>query len=148
MKPLITITSVSMLLLMAASVFSCKIATHDDLPPNVPKGYVEFYSEGVFELDGFATWYVCKLLDGEEKRYDLVIWDGNTKRRIAERPGMHTFMVKMGSAAQKVTVEIKDGMIQPVRVILKEGETKHAYKSKTIYFDMSLSVEEAVPFSE
>ncbi len=124
----------------------CAMSVHDKLPSGVSKGYVEFYGEGVTEIDNYATWYITKYENGRETKYDIVIWDGNTKRRIAERPGMHTFIVRMGSAAHKVSVEILEGMIVPVKVVIKEGKTEYSYKRKTYYFDLSSSVEKAIPF--
>ncbi len=123
----------------------CAVSTYDKLPDNVPRGYVEFYGEGVTEIDE-GTWGVYKYEDGKEIDVTGILWDGNTRRRIAERPGIHTFIVKFGTANQEVTVDVVEGMIVPVNVHIDLESTKYRYKEKIYNFNMTVSVENAIPY--
>jgi len=134
--------------------FQSDVRTFDTLPDNIPKGYVEFYSdesEDVVELSkniGGGTWSVYQYEDGIRKEIEGMVWDWRTKRRIAVRPGRHTFMVGFGSADPKVTVEVNKDMLLPVRVIIDLGGKRYRYQETTYYFDMELRVEDAIPFGK
>lgn len=135
--------------LITSLIVGCATLTYDKLPDNVPKGYVEFYSKGVTGL-GTLVWYVCKYENGKEREITGSVWSGEQRRRIAERPGTHTFIVKFGTAANKITVEVIEGMIIPVRVIIKPGTVEHGLEHGlqrvTYHFNMDLSVERPAPF--
>lgn len=139
-------------LIAGCAAFQADVRTFDTLPDNIPKGYVEFYSdesEDAIKLNkniGGGTWTVYQYEDGIGKEIEGMVWDWRTKRRIAVRPGRHTFMVKFGSANPKVTVEVNEGMLIPVRVIIDLEGTTYSYKEITYNFDMELSIEDAIPF--
>ncbi len=136
-----------MLSVLTLLIAGCTISTYDKLPDNVPKGYVEFYGEkGETELPDGGTWLLHKYENGKKIDVTGAIWDGNTKRRVAVRPGMHTFIVRLGNAAIKVKIDVIEGMIIPVRVIIDLKGTENRYRTTTHKFNLSLRVKNATPF--
>jgi uncharacterized protein YqgV (UPF0045/DUF77 family) len=118
------------------------VITYDQLPDNVPKGYVEFYS-GSESKWGFREMEVWK----GSRRIAEASGKG-LKRRIARRPGMHTFQVRLGTAREEVKVKVIEGMITPVRVIIIPGRVEFSGIMRIDYFNMSLGVERPIPYGE
>ena len=141
-----------MMSLITFSIVGCAVLSYDRLSDNVPKGYVEFYSEGVTGLGG-RVWTVHKNENGKEEQITGSVAYGGQRRRIAERPGSHTFIVKLGTAAEKVTIKVIEGMIIPVRVIINPISVKDGFPQSGGYyyhaqFNMGLRVENATPFGK
>ena len=134
---------------LTLTLAGCAALTYDRIPDNAPKGYAEFYSAGITGL-GSRVWVVCKPENGKLTKITGSVWYGKQRRRIAERPGMHTFVVKFGSATEEVTVKVIEGMITPVRVIIIPGtaDTKwvSGKKHTTYHFSMFLNVETPTRF--
>lgn len=144
-------SSVALLFMMAlitsfiagCAGFQTDVRTFDKLPANTPKGYVEFYndeSQDAIELNNNipGTWTVYQNEDGIATEIEGMVWDWRTRRRIAVRPGRHTFIVKLASAVPKVTVDVIEGMIIPVRVIIDLwGGTVAKYEFDKIELDSS-----------
>ena len=146
--PVVMIALITLLITGCAG-FQTDVRTFDKLPDNTPKGYVEFYSdesEDAIELNKNigGTWTVFQYdEDGVGTEIEGMVWDWRTRRRIVVRPGEHTFAVKFGlGPTPQVTVEVGEGMIVPVRVII----ASYAYKERAYHFNMSLSVEDAIPY--
>ncbi len=141
------------LLITGCAGFQTDVREYNNLPDNAPKGYVEFYSEeskDAIELNKniAGTWSVHQYEDGIATEIEGMVWDWRTRRRIAVRPGKHTFAVKLASAEPKITVDAIEGMIIPVRVIIELGDTTYGYKKIIYNFNMTLSAEGATPFVE
>jgi hypothetical protein len=126
------------------------IKIYDELPDNVPKGYVEFYNEDKKGASGFL-WDVWKYQNGKFENITtyflrpgirLESWEGGQRRRIAERPGLHLFQLRIGSAVKEVEVEVIERMITPVRIII----TNLGQYGGTYSFNMSLRVEKHTPY--
>jgi len=145
----IVMIALIVLLITGCAGFQTDIRTFDELPDNAHRGYVEFYSDeskDAIELykNIGGTWTVFQYdEDGIGTEIEGMVWDWRTRRRIAVLPGQHTFAVKFGTGpAPQVTVEVDEGMIIPVRVII----ASYAYKERAYHFKMSLSIEDAIPF--
>jgi len=125
------------------AAFQKDLSTFDTLPDNTPKGYVEFYcddSRDSIQLfnDLAGTYFIFQYEDGVATEIKGMVWDWRTRRRIAVRPGKHTFFVKLRSAEPKVTVDVNEGMLLPVRVIIDLwGGTVAKYKFDKIELDSS-----------
>ena len=137
------------LLITGCAGFQTDVRTFDNLPDNSPKGYVEFYSEeseDAIELHKNITgsWGVYQYEDGIATEIEGMVWSWRTRRRIAVRPGRHTFIVKLASAVPKVTIEVIEGMIIPVKVKIELGDTTY----RAYHFNMELNVEDATPFGK
>lgn len=151
--PSLFMMSLITLLITGCAAFKTDLRIFDDLPENDPKGYVEFYAEeneAAIELHKKfpGTFYVFKYEDETETEIKGMVWSWRTRRRVAVRPGMHTFILKYGSAARKVTVEVVEGMIIPVRVIFHIGKEEYSYKMFTQHFNMDLNVEKATRYAK
>ena len=88
------------------------------------------------------AWSVSRVEDGKVTKVTGVVVTGREWRRIAEVPGMYTYLVGLGSGVRRITVDIKNGMITPVKVtaIATGGD----WTGKT-FFNMSLSAESPIP---
>lgn len=111
------------LIIAGCVAFQKDLSTFNTLPDNAPKGYVEFYSdesEDAIKLfnDLAGSYFIYQYEDGVATEIKGLVWDWRTRRRIAVRPGRHTFIVTLKSAEQKVTVDVDEGMLLPVRVII------------------------------
>lgn len=136
----------------------CAGATYDNLPSGTPKGYVEFYPQGAAALGGVLlqqkTWDVWKIGNGESRRVTGMLLYASQHRRIAERPGKYTYAVTLDQAVQKVTVEVKDGFVTPVRVVIEKLGSHFKWPTLTkgagVMYDFRLSVhvEKPIPARE
>lgn len=95
----------------------CKTITYDRLPDNARKGYAEFYSRGITGI-GAGTWGVSEDIGGTRSKLTGGVWSGTQRRRIALRPGRHTFVVGLGDAHASVALYLTEGKVKPVRVII------------------------------
>ncbi|MDP2647281.1 MAG: hypothetical protein Q8P24_20300 [Desulfobacterales bacterium] len=134
---------------------------YDQLPDNIPKGYVEFYEDA-----NTFRWEVWKYQNGTYGKFeklDNILWrnEGTSladrltrqgqRRMIAERPGLHLFQVRLGLAVKEVKVEVIEGMIIPVSVVIDDikalGTTSSFNREVTEYsFNMFLSIKKHTPF--
>ena len=145
------------ILIAGCAAFQTDLRTIDKLPDNVPKGYVDFYTEeneDAIQLhkEFQGTFFIYKLENGVEKEIKDMVWSWQTRRRIAVQPGLQTFRVKFASADIKIAVEAVEGMIVPVKFTYKLGESKYYYQVGTgmvhkQYFDMVPSIEKAIPYT-
>jgi len=131
--------------------------TIDNLPSNNAKGFVAFYK--YLGPKASRTAYgikIYQLQDGKEiylfepgildKRGTS--WFKSIPRRIRKvacRPGQHTFIVKLGTAAKKIKVDVIEGMITPVRIRITDISRKVLGKYVTTYFNLPVLVEAPVP---
>ena len=123
---LLFMTALITLLITGCAGFQRDLRTFDTLPDNAPKGYVEFYTDEsvdaiqLFE-DGFAggTYFIYQYKDGVATEIKGAVWDWRTRRRIAVRPGKHTFLLRLGWTVElKVTVDVNEGILIPVKVMI------------------------------
>ena len=130
---------------------------YDQLPDNVTKGYVDFYGELILSVNN-EPWSVFEFENGKEKRitpFHWIPWAPPKDRHVivAERSGLQNFVVKLGSGERLVKVEVIEGMIVPVKVVLtnircsgKSTYSGGAVYTRTCDFDMSLEVGKPTPF--
>ena len=124
----------------------CAVINYDLSPNNTPRGYIEFYNENITHSN-MNTWEVWKYEDPNEIKITGLLWSGEERRRISDRPGTHTFIVRIGSFSESVIVDIIEGMIIPVRVrMMRITASKDTYKTAN-HFKMVLDVEKPIPFS-
>jgi hypothetical protein len=122
----------------------CAPRIYDKLPDNAPKGYVVFSPGGerYWETVAKEVWHVWKL-EGENW---VELIEGNINPvRIAEQPGMHRFRVTLVKRSREVTVNIKEGYVTPVGIIISPKKTEYNPFAKTHHFQMSLKVGEPFP---
>jgi len=110
----------------------------DRLPPNLPKGYVEFYEfypEGGTEAPPKPTVYqLAKASEVQEGRTThngmysfikgFVIY---SNLRIAAAPGSHTFVVEKGSGDLRTEVPVVERMVTPVRIVITDVTVDRDY---------------------
>lgn len=128
---------------LVALLLGCATLTTDHLPSGVAKGYVEFYKGDT--TGGYVQAFTISIYELQEGKEIYMgktgIWTRATRRRIACRPGRHTFVAKLGNAAVRVQVEVKQDEITPVRITVSPGGVAY----NTYYFRMFLEPEKAVP---
>ncbi len=148
MKRFPAVASLFMMALITSIMAGCAtfqkdLLTYNTLPDNAPKGYVEFYSdesEDAIKLfnDLAGSYFIYQYEDGVATEIEGLVWDWRTRCRIALRPGNHTFIVTLKSAKQKVTVNVNEGMLLPVGVIINLwGGTVAKYEFDKIELDSS-----------
>ena len=118
---------------------------YDRIPDDVPKGYVEFYTEEGNELTGSGI-EIYQLHEGKEEHlnsrwYKEFFGSKYYNNRYAAEPGLHIFGVKYGTAHKRIPVKIVSGMITTVGIsLLCTREARRTY-----YFNMYLDVQDPVP---
>jgi hypothetical protein len=141
------ITTGSLLLVVLLAVAGCGTVTVDHIPSGSPKGYVEFY------MNNYAPFKISEVVGGEEKRCGVVGgWASpgiNYQRyalRIAEEPGMHSFVVEHDTFTRGIDVEVTAGMITPVFIYYKSiyQNRYSSYES----FQASLDLEDKIPIEQ
>ena len=138
---------------MCIWVLGCAVVHYDQVPDGAPKGYVEFYPDGEPGAGGIGAipvpatpWQIWKQENGNLVRVSGILWSGSQRRRVAEPPGRHTYVIKLGTASQPVTVEVKEGLMTPVRVFIeRKGTPEMQVIGWKHYFVMTVQVEKAVP---
>ena len=96
-------------LFFLAILLKCALVpTKDDLTPGISKGFVEFYSrEHLFKSP--------MIYSIQNKK---VLLEGQVPLRIAKPPGIHHFMVGLGTAERHIQISIEENKITPVRVLI------------------------------
>lgn len=128
---------------------STDLLVYDKIPENMPKGYVEFFTEeneDAVEINKeFPGSYFLYLTEnGIEKEVEGMVWSWRTKRRVAVNPGQNTFRIKYASVDTKITVEARENMITPVRIVFKRlGESYRVHDEIKQKFNMDIKVEKA-----
>ena len=146
------------LLFLSAMTCGCSSQTRilDLLPPDAPKGYVEFYrqwpQDGGDELLLVPICEVWRSANGTETRLpDLSMgrlgdkMDHDQRLIIAEPPGDHTYIVRLPSEIKvgaprstyrirpadygdrRVTVSVTDGNVTPVRIKVAKAAFKNVF---------------------
>lgn len=132
------------LLVLSALVTGCASLFYDsNIPDGTPKGYVEFYGVGPHRI-GDTTWSVYKAVGGKNKivTSNKNFIDQGRKRKIAERPGLHTYLISLGSSQKLISVEVVEGMVRPIRITLDAGSQKSEYNTITYQFTMTVAQED------
>jgi len=166
MKKWVVLLIVVVVILLA---FGCSLVTivKDDLPPGVPKGYVEFYRSRE-DSQKLQQGNVAPLVYSVDKTTEKTDWEKEEGKvlfanafksrgtlRIAKMPGVHRFRVELGDVDRGIQVNVPEGMVVPVRIIISdissEVTTSPSYRgtysmTTTTRFKMSITVEEPVPF--
>jgi hypothetical protein len=124
----------------------CRTMTTDRVPSGEQRGYVEFYVASGENL-GFQV-PIYEVIDGKDyPAGSACLWNRWTTRRVAAEPGKHVYLVALGTARKKVTVEVEEGMIVPVRITLTRDEDgKSAFKD--VKFTMALAREAPIDPAE
>jgi hypothetical protein len=94
----------------------------DRLPWNTPKGYAEFYElvdQGSPNNRTVLPAEIYRIDGKDEKVGDLSYFP----LRVAATPGMHEFAVKIGNTSESVSVNIENGMVTPVKILLINLQT-------------------------
>ena len=133
---------------VACAWTKAEILTYDPLAPSLSKGYVEFSSPADQSGVSYYTYSIHEQKNGQEvDAFPLQIWSGEQKRRIAEPPGTHTFVVKLGNVSEALTVEVLEGMITPVAVIVTDVAQGATIGATTTYgFRLVTAVSSPVPY--
>lgn len=125
--------SVSVTVFLALLLMACaapfEVMIRDDLPPESPRGYIEFYC-----FDCSAGWGVFRLENGEEvvvgqqplgkKIAASMQAPARMKRlRIAQEPGSHVYVIRLmpyafweGDNSIRIRVRITENELTPVRI--------------------------------
>jgi hypothetical protein len=128
------------------------IPTVDRLPSGVTKGYVEFYQGATSGKEAQASAIAIYQMQEEKEIYmgQVGSWSPTNRVRIACRPGQHTFVAKLGNAAERIQVEVKQDMLTPVRIIVTVVPSPNLGPMRgtgtlSDHFRMSLYAELATP---
>lgn len=102
------------------------VTIKDELPPNGPKGFVEFYrmrGEGVASLPGvYDLDQKPMVFEGYPPGWHL---SARSALRLSRRPGTYRFLVRLGTGAEVVHVAIARNMITPVKVGVSNVQTRY-----------------------
>jgi hypothetical protein len=133
---------------VACAWTKAEILTYDPMAPSVSKGYVEFSSPAGQSGVSYYTYSIHEQKNGQEvDAFPLQIWSGTQKRRIAEPPGTHTFVVKPGNVSEALTAEVLEGMVTPVAVFVKDvGQGATIGATTTYGFRLVTAVGSPVPY--
>src|SRR5262245_11378476 len=122
-------------------VLGCAVVDYDQVAGGASKGYVDFYPDGEPGAGGIGAiplparpWQIWKQENGNLVRVTGILWSGSQRRRIADSPGRHTYIIKLGTA-----VEVKEGLMTRCEFSQVTG-WKH-------YFVMTVEVEKPIPVS-
>jgi hypothetical protein len=151
-KP-IHLTCLGMILIITGCA---SIKVIDTFPSGTPKGYIEFYyikSETEIPPSGTRIYGIVnnqEIYEGRTSFGDLT--KGKIGLRLAKRPGTYTFLIHSFEGKTpvpiSVPVQIEEGMITPVKIIIPDFEkTKKGYTT-TYTFNMHLFPGKAVPIAE
>ncbi len=130
----------------------CAVASYDNVPDGVPRGYVEFYPDGPGGIGGpfgdGIPWQIWREQGGKAEQVTGQMFFGSQKRRIADTPGKHVFQIRLGSGIERVLVEIREGMVTPVRVRIDRRGSESTFTGSRNIFSLVYFVEAPVPFKE
>ena len=135
-----------------AGCSSPRFASQDDLPNEPRKGFVEFYinttssdvNHGII-IHKNEGGKLAKI--GEIVNQPLKMYAGIERLRVALRPGSHDFALQavMNKGAQPVKVEVKEGMVTPVRLTLAAQRSTDLGLSARTEFRIIVESEAPVP---
>lgn len=142
------------------NLFACATASetsiHNQLPDNIPRGYIEFYVADEHESPDVPFWPWCVRKSDEDPNNAIFCRNSRSQKRVIlhSLPGSHTFIVRCESIERSITVNVTEGMIIPIRVttiVNKRGQsfvTNAVGSTTTKYYDISMfvSVENMRPF--
>jgi hypothetical protein len=129
-----------LVLQLAACAMPRNIALHDALPPESPRGYLEFYCVGCI-----AGWGVFRIENGEERMIvqqplgrQLAASLNATLRmkrvRIAQEPGSRQYVIRLlpyafleRDTSTKIDVLILENELTPIRINFKR-ETENTFR--------------------
>ncbi|MBI3038811.1 hypothetical protein HYY75_07160 [bacterium] len=117
----------------------------DDLPDDAQKGFVEFYSpDDVLEF----KIPVYELEDNGDIIFRGMVkdWNNRTRLRVSALRGNHTFIVEIGTASKRVSLEVGEKEVAQVQINLsKKGQETTIFGKLTILFNMSLEIQPSKP---
>ena len=138
------------LILYLFLVGGCGIPLTDNVPPGVPKGYIEFYQAENKKFP--AAVKICQVSNGQEQ-FIGSLGGSVPKRRVAARPGLHTFTVECGTLKETIKAEVFDGKITPVGILItvigvtqSGGLVPGERITTTYFFEADFTVESPIPF--
>ncbi len=147
----------TLLLGMSIAIFGCAspmIVTGSSVH-GAPNGCVEFYYDSWKTLSYRPA--ICRT-DGSLIAtcgcyYQRPLFGSKMGLTIWMAPGTETFVVKMKNVSERVNVEVKEGMVTPVRITATVSDyhswTTYNYQGSTLhtktYYDMEVEVEPMKP---
>lgn len=137
------------------------IRTKDYLPSGTAKGYVEFYCTigPMTPYPGSPKIYCIDENSRKKIEEGYISIDGGSVffsakqgLRIARTPGTYRFSVVLGTADEIVSVQVKEGMVTPVKISFSDVKTSSTSGSGatvvTTTFRMQVTAEEPIPVSK
>jgi len=95
---------------------------------------------------------ICQISNGQEQ-FIGSLGGSVPKRRVAARPGLHTFTVECGTLKETITAEVFDGKITPVGILItvtnvtqSGGLMPGELITTTYFFEADFAIESPVPF--
>ncbi len=122
---------------------------YDRIPNDLKKGYIQFIVDDIdnTEQDLLKECRLFILEYGNKFPVSIgpIIFSNAKTCLFAERPGVHTYLIELGSVYEKIEIEVAHGMISPIRAFIiskgKTGKYLSENKYKTYHFDFHVKTE-------
>jgi hypothetical protein len=124
---------------LASSCGTLTPSLRDDIPPGVPKGYVEFYSG-----DSWINTPGYRISEGNQSWGCSYLF---SPVRFARTPGNYTFRVERENASLRVPVSVQAGMLTPIKINYT-SRTEFGWPTRTTHFTIYATVEPYRPSSD